>query len=89
MNDEEGTQELCMQAGRWLFWAPGVIPRPGQVSDQEGSRASGTLTDVRVQVHTSCACIQLPVRTSAVCLVCSVCGASLCSIMVTIYNLNT
>ena len=48
MNDEEGVQELCKQAARWLF---GSLPIPDQASDQAASHEHGAPIERRIQVR--------------------------------------
>ena len=60
MNDEEGVQELCRQAARWLFGYPrSLLPRSEQASHQAASQDSGLPSADRLQVRCFCSRIQL------------------------------
>ena len=52
MNDEEGTQELCMQAARKLFGSP---RRPQPRREQAALQEDGALSEDRFQVRCFCA----------------------------------
>ena len=65
MNDEEGVQELCKQAARWLFESTeSVLPRPHQASDQAAAQRHSEPSVDRFQVD----CLQGLSKRAARCL---------------------